>query len=182
VRLCSHAYNVFASGPLLPQPSPPDGCGPAGSPASRPPFRPPLPLSNPRATNPESPCNFSPHFPASPVHLTFQVPSKQPTPQPAVANSPKPSPPLPVSETIPQPPAPDPNASLQSIIAASKKETVTNGQQLPPWSASNPTQVPQANPHTILAPAQVSRHSHPQIPCVSSSRPSPSAIHWQTQA
>ncbi|KAF7784591.1 hypothetical protein Agabi119p4_756 [Agaricus bisporus var. burnettii] len=95
---------------------------------------------------------------ATPAQQTpnLLVPAKQPTPQPPLANSPKPSPPPPVSDTTPQVPAPDPNASLQSIIAASKKETITNGQQLPPWNASNSTPAPQPNPPTILAPAQPS--------------------------
>ncbi|KAF5356119.1 hypothetical protein D9756_004055 [Leucocoprinus leucothites] len=94
---------------------------------------------------------------ATPAQLTpnLLVSSKQPTPQSATLDSPKLTPPPSAQDTAPPIPAPDPNVSLQSILAASKKDGIPNGQQLPPWNASNPTQHPPPNPPPpVIAPAQ----------------------------
>ncbi|KAF8647926.1 hypothetical protein AX16_006458 [Volvariella volvacea WC 439] len=63
------------------------------------------------------------------------VSNKHHSPQPPPSTNTPPS--ANSSHSSPTIPNPDPSASLQSILAASKKDISTNG-QLPPWNASTP--------------------------------------------
>ncbi|PFH54770.1 hypothetical protein AMATHDRAFT_44569 [Amanita thiersii Skay4041] len=87
----------------------------------------------------------SPHLEAPHIHTNH----KQSSPKSASAidlpsrTSPPASPALPSSSN----PASDPNASIHSILAASKRDSIQNG-QVPPWSSSASASLPPHNDRT----------------------------------